>query len=322
MVSFRWPIFLWGLLIVPFAAAGYLWLLRRRPPSPIRFPGLDDVVRAMGTRQRLRRHVPPAALLLALLAAAFAVSRPVIPLRIPTDRSAIMLAIDVSGSMLSQDVAPTRLGAAQSAANAFVAVLPGPIRIGLVTFAGDAVLHLPPTEDHQRVQDAIKAISVRHRTAIGDGLMEAVAALPGRVRPLPDGTVPPQQPGSRPPGIVVLLSDGQNNAGMDPLAAADLARLQEVTVYTVGIGQPMTPDNRWIVGGPLDEETLRAVAHRTGGEYFHPTSAGALREVYRTLARSVGWESQPVEVTGLIAALGAVLLIIALVGSVWLHPLR
>jgi Ca-activated chloride channel family protein len=322
VVSFRWPVFLWGLLVVPFAAAAYLWLLRRRPPSAIRFSRLDVVVRAMGTHRRLRRHIPPAAFLLALAAVAFAVSRPVVPLRIPTDRSAIMLAIDVSGSMLSRDVTPTRLMAAQAAAKAFVAALPGHIRIGLVTFAGNAVLQLLPTEDHQRVQEAIEGITVRHRTAIGDGLMEAVAALPGRVRPLPDGTIPPRQPGPRSPGIVVLLSDGQNNAGMDPLAAADLARFQEVTVYTVGIGQPMTPDNRWMVGGPLDEETLRAVAHRTGGEYFHPTSAGALRVVYRTLARSVGWESQPVEVTGLIAALGALLLIVALVGSWRLQPLR
>ncbi len=320
-IVFQWPGFLWGLVLVPIFAAVYVWLLRRRAWTPVRFPGVDTLIAAIGPRRPAWRHVPAVAFLLGVVVVMVAVARPVIPLQLPTDQSAIMLSIDVSGSMLSQDVAPSRLAAAKAAAKAFVAALPGRIRIGLVTFAGFAQVHMLPTTDHTRLQEAIDAIGVRHRTAIGDGLMEAVAALPGRVRALPDGTLPPMPPGPRPPGFVVLLSDGQNNAGMDPLVAADLARREEVTVYTVGIGVPIT-ENRFVIGGPLDEETLRAVARRTGGEYFHPTSGEALRDVYKKLARSVAWVSQPVEATAIAAGLAAVIVAAALAISLLRHPLQ
>jgi len=320
-IAFQWPGVLWGLVLVPVLAAAYVWLLRRRARAPVRFPGVDVLAAALGQRRSAWRHIPAALFLVGVVALMVAMARPVVPLRVPTDRSAIMLAIDVSGSMLSQDVAPSRLEAARAAAKAFVAALPGRVRIGLVTFAGYATVHMMPTTDHARLQEVIDAIGVRHRTAIGDGLMEAVAALPGRVRPLPDGTLPPMPPGPRPPGFVVLLSDGQNNAGMDPLVAADLARREEVTVYTVGIGVPIT-ENRFVIGGPLDEDTLRAVAHRTGGEYFHPTSGGALRDVYKRLARSVAWVSQPVEATAIVAGLAASIVIAALAISFLRHPLQ
>lgn len=173
--------------------------------------------------------------------------------------------------------------------------------------------------------EAIDRLSVRHRTAIGDGLAEAVAALPGRVRPRPDGSLPRMPPGAVPPGVVVLLSDGQNNAGMDPLAAAEAARRERVTVYTVGVGQPPGGDGSstrgFVIGGPVDEETLQAVAQRTGGAYYRASSAGRLRDIDRTLARSAGWEPRPTEVTALAAGLGAAALLAALVLSVLLHPL-
>jgi len=320
-VAFQWPGFLWGFVLLPVLAAAYLWALRRRTRVPVRFPGVETLAAAVGPRRSAWRHIPAVLFLLGLATLAAAMARPTVPLRLPSDRSAIMLSIDVSGSMLSRDVAPSRLEAAKAAAKAFVAALPGRIRIGLVTFAGYATVHMLPTTDHERLQAAIDAIGVRHRTAIGDGLVEAVAALPGRVRPMPDGTLPSLPPGPRPPGFVVLLSDGQNNAGMDPLVAAEIARREEVTVYTVGIGVPIT-ENRFVIGGPLDEETLRAVAHRTGGEYFHPTSGGALRDIYKKLARSVAWVSQPVEATALASGLAAAMLIVGLAIGFLRHPLQ
>jgi len=320
-VAFQWPGFLWGLVLLPLLAAAYAWLLRRRTRVPVRFPGVETLAAAVGPRRSTWRHIPAVLFLLGLAILTAAMARPTVPMRIPSDQSAIMLSIDVSGSMLSQDVTPSRLEAAKAAAKAFVAALPGRIRIGLVTFAGYATVHMVPTTDHEHLQAAIDAISVRHRTAIGDGLMEAVAALPGRVRLLPDGTLPPLPPGPRPPGFVVLLSDGQNNAGMDPLVAADLARREEVTVYTVGIGVPIT-ENRFVIGGPLDEDTLRAVAHRTGGEYYHPTTGGGLRDVYKKLARSVAWVSQPVETTAIASGLAAAILILGLAIAFLRHPLQ
>lgn len=189
----------------------------------------------------------------------------------------------------------------------------GTVRVGLVTFAGDAVVQAFPTPDHQRVEQTIDGITIRHRTAIGEGLAEAVAALPGRVRPHPTKELPPAAPGPRPPGYVVLLSDGQNNTGMDPLVAPELARFQEVTVVTVGIGRRSLSDTAWVIGGPVDEVTFQAIARITHGASSHPSSSDQLRDMYRRLARRIGWELRPVEVTSSAAALAAASLAASLV---------
>lgn len=120
---------------------------------------------------------------------------------------------------------------------------------------------------------------------------------------------------------MLLLSDGQNNGGIDPLEAADWARRQQVTVYTVGIGQPLGSTTGFMIGGPLDEATLKAIAERTGGTYHHASSAGELKEIYRSVSRSAGWRVQRVEVTGALAGLVALALLAAVVLSVRSQPL-
>jgi len=317
---FLWPAFLWGLLLVPALAAGYAWMLRRRAPQSITFPALE-MVAAADRRGRRRRLTAAAVFIAAIGAAVLALARPTIPMPQPVNRSAIVLSIDVSGSMLSQDITPSRLEAAKTAAKGFVAGLPRGIPVGLVTFAGDAVLVASPTEDRGRILGAIDGITVRHRTAIGEGLIEAVAALPERTRPPHDGSPPPVSGASKPPGVVVLLSDGQNNSGIDPLDAAEWARRQQVTVYTVGIGQPLGSTTGFMIGGPLDEATLQAIADRTGGTYHHASSAGELKDIYRTVSRAAGWKVQPVEVTGAVGALVALALLAAVALSVRSQPL-
>src|SRR5437867_656357 len=240
----------------------------------------------------------------------------------PTYRRFRQETMDVSGSMRSTDIAPSRLEAAKSSAKAFLRSLPTSVRVGFVAFAGYAGLLAPPGTDHARIEALIDGVSTARRTAIGDGLLEAVAALPGRVRPDPNGTLPAAPALPLPPGMIVLLSDGRSNAGMDPLKAAAIAAQQQVTVYTVGVGQRVTPDNTWTIGGTLDEETLQTIASLTGGTYYHASSAQGLRDVYRKLARSLGWERRPTEVSAAFAGITALLLTAALAAS-WLrvHPL-
>ncbi|HLW47446.1 MAG TPA: VWA domain-containing protein [bacterium] len=319
-LGFRWPLMLWGLLLLPAFAAGYAWMLRRRIPRSIAFPALWLVAEA-DRRARRRRALPAGLFIAAVGAAVAALAGPMVPMPRPVIRSAVMLSIDVSGSMLSEDIAPSRLEAARTAAKGFAAGLPRGIPVGLVTFAGDAQLVMPPIDDLGRVLAAIDGITVRHRTAIGEGLIEAVAALPERTRPPSTGPLPTPPAAARPPAVVVLLSDGQNNSGRDPLEAADWARRQQVTVYTVGIGQPLGSTRGFMIGGPLDEATLQAIAERTGGAYHHASSAGELRTIYRTLGRSVGWTVRPVEVTGLAAGLAALGLLFAVWLSVRAQPL-
>ncbi|HLJ61780.1 MAG TPA: VWA domain-containing protein [bacterium] len=321
-MTFLWPVFLWGLIAVPVCFAALVAALRRRRRPGVTFSRLDAVAEATRQTRGVRRYAATAVFLCALILVPVALARPVILLPVPSDQAAVMLAIDVSGSMMSQDVKPSRLRAAQEAAKSFVLGLPSHVRVGLVTFAGYATVLAPPTTEHAQVAHTIDGITVQHRTAIGDGLMEAVAALPGRVRPGPDGTLPPMPPGSRPPGFVVLLSDGQNNAGMDPMRAADLARRESVTVYTVGIGKDAVSDSGvFMIGGALDETTLRDIAHHTGGLYYHPQSGQELRDIYHRLAQAIGWQQRPTEITGAAAVVVAGLLVAALLVSVLTKPI-
>src|SRR3989337_2585206 len=281
-VTFIWPGLLWGLLLVPAVLALYVRLLRRALLESLPHPYTPLVAIAASHGNRFTRYLPAALLLLALTSAVVAVARPVVPLPVPADRSAIILAID-SGSMRSQDILPTRLDAAKAAAKDFVAALPNRVRLGLVMFGGYALLLVPPGTDRPRILEAIDGLGFVRRTAIGEGLLEAVVALPERSRPGLDGTLPAPS-GRRPPGIVILLSDGRSHTGIDPLEAAAIARRQEVTVYTIGVGQPFTPDNVYTIGGSLDEYTLKEIARLTGGTYHHASPPEALRGGHQKIA--------------------------------------
>jgi Ca-activated chloride channel family protein len=321
MPTFTSPGFLWGLLTLPLLAAAYVAAVRRTSRYRISY-STGSLLAVAVARTGKRQHLSAALFLLALAAIILALARPEALVRVPADRAAIVLSIDISGSMRSTDVSPTRLDAAKAAARTFIETVPERVRIGLVVFAGFASVLSEPTTDHARLIGLIDGLGLARRTAIGEGLLEAVAALPDRAKPGPDGS-PPSIPINPTPGFVVLLSDGRNNAGIDPLQAAEIARDQKVRVYTIGLGQPVTPDNAWTIGGPMDEETLQAIASMTGGQYYHSSSAQSLRGVYRTLGRRIGWERRPTEVSAVAAGV-ALLALLAATALSWLRlsPLR
>ncbi|MDQ7842999.1 MAG: VWA domain-containing protein [Armatimonadota bacterium] len=317
-MSFQWPAMLFGLVVLPVLGWVYLWLLRRPPRRAVRFTQVALLGRALRQTRPWRRHLPAALLGSALVCIILALARPVAPLPVPSAQNTVILSIDVSRSMLAEDMPPNRMEAAKSAAREFVESLPRGLKVGLVTFSSYAQLVVPPTADRARVLEAIGLLTTEYATAIGDGLVEAVYALPGRQRPLDPMSPPPPPKESAPPATVVLLSDGQSNRGVVPQDAARLARDQRVKVFTVGIG---TPEGTFLnLGGRsiwvrLDEDTLREMAEIAGGSYYHARSVLELRQVYRRLSRVVGWESRPTEVSALGAGLALVLLVGALVSS-------
>ncbi len=319
---FTWPAVLWALLLTPVLVWLYRAAQRRGSRHAVGFPDVTLISTAAAWARPARRHAPAVLFLIGVTFLLLAIARPRAPVLVAADRSTIILSIDVSGSMRSQDIQPNRLGAAQTAAKAFIATVPPTVRVGLVTFAGYAALIVPPGTDRALLVEAIDRLSYARRTAIGEGLLEAVAALPGRVRPSPDGSLPASPPGGRPPGVVILLSDGRSNSGIDPMAAAVIARQQEVTVYTVGVGSPANAGTAWTIGGSLDEETLQAMARETGGTYYHASTSQGLRAVYRGLARAVGWERRLDEVTSVAGMLGGLAILASvLVARLLTHPL-
>lgn len=320
MATFIWPALLWGLLLLPVLAALYVRALRRAPRYPVTY-STAGTLRLAAARSAWRRHAAATLFLLGLGAVVVTLARPTVPLPVPSDRAAIILSMDISGSMRSQDILPSRLQAAKDAAKAFLDATPDRVRVGLVVFAGYSSLLSPPTTDHRRLATLIDDLGTARRTAIGEGLLEAVAALPGRVRPNLEGTMPLVLT-APPPGVVILLSDGRNNSGIDPLEAARMAKAQDVTVYTIGLGARTVSDFGWSIGGPMDEETLQTIAAMTGGTYHHASTADALHGIYRGLARAIAWDRRPTEVSAVGAGTAALLIVAATVLSWAAVPLR
>lgn len=314
-MRFLWPAALELYLGIPLLAGGYAWMLRRRARRYVRFSNLDLMTEAAGAAVRWRRHLPAGLYLLTLCAVIFALARPVAMILFPDNRTAVMLSIDVSASMHERDVVPTRLDAAKHAAREFVRALPRGAKAGLVSFSDTATLVAPPTENHELLLQAIDGLAIASSTAIGDGLLEAVHALPGRLRPpagiprVASSTDAEADADRLPPAAVILLSDGESNTGTDPYDAAAVAHRLRVKVYTIGLGSPDASTD------PLDEDTLMGLAQTTGGEYYRVDSADKLGRAYRALGRSIVWTSQPTEISGPISVGAALLLMCTLLAS-------
>jgi len=168
---------LWLLLAIPLLVAAYVVVLRRRKRSAVRYASLTLIRDALGPGQRLRRHVPPALLLLALTAAIVALARPTATVTLPAQYMTIAMAMDVSLSMRATDVEPNRLAAAQNAAKAFIEELPADVRLGIVTFAGTAAVVQTPTDSKQDMIAAIDRFQLQRATATGSGLILSLGML-------------------------------------------------------------------------------------------------------------------------------------------------
>lgn len=332
-MNFLWPQNLWLMLVLPWLPALYLWLLRRPGKPALRLSSVSVARRA--SSRRWRRHVPPALFLLALCALLLGLARPTARLTLPWSSSTIMLAIDVSLSMRVKDVKPTRMVAAQEAAKTFLHELPRDIEVGIVTFAGSAQVAQQATIDRASLVDAIDAVQMQMGTAVGSAIVLCLAELfpdhgidlgemnfgPRRkARSLDDtGKAPPKQitpvaPGSYDAAAIILLSDGRRTTGVDTLEAAKMAAERGVRIYAVGLG---TVDGHAAAGDgmaiylQLDEATLREVARLTGGEYYHAGTAEDLRSVYRKLGSRVQIRTRDTELTALLAAVAAILIVVA-----------
>jgi Ca-activated chloride channel family protein len=345
-MTFLWPDLLWLLLAVPVLVAAYLALLRRRKRAALRYASLSLLRDALGPGAGLRRHVPPLLFLLALVAMLLAVARPHALVTLPSHQETVILAMDVSGSMRATDVQPNRLVAAQTAARAFVQDQPGTTRIGVVAFAGTASVVQPPTHSREDVLAAIDRFQLQRATAIGSAILvslklivpdvefdlrgsnprpeaeRAVRGAPlesgeGRERPAPK----PVAPGSYPSAVIILLTDGRATTGPDPIEAARMAAERGIRIFTVGVGTKqggILSYEGWSMRVTLDEETLKAIAATTRGEYYHAGTAADLAQVYRSLNSRIVMERKATEVTALFAAAGLVLAVAsALLSVLW-----
>jgi Ca-activated chloride channel family protein len=312
-VSFASPIALWALVLVPIAAAGYIWFQRRRVRdasefvSPALFPNVVDDVPGW------RRHLPIALLLLAVASLLVGFARPHATISERAEEATVVLAIDTSRSMGAKDVAPTRLAAAQASARTFLAGLPKKYRVAVVAISSQPQLVSAPTVDRAFVGSAISALRLGQGTALGDGLANAIQVASGK----PPGTK--VTPGEKPvPSAILVISDGAQDGGTVQLPEAiRRARAAKIPIFTAALGTPEGIVNVPLVGGyneqirvPSNPTALRTVAAQTGGKFYSAPTQDDLSGVYRDLKSRLGSKDTDEEITVAFAAAGAILLLI------------
>ncbi len=281
-IVFANPIFLGLLVLLPLLLL-WQWLKYRQQYPELRMSSLSAVATTRSWKAILRP------LLTVLKIAAFlmltiALARPQNVLdeeKITTEGIDIVMAMDVSGSMLAQDFKPDRLGASKKVAQEFIEGRPHD-RVGLVVFAGESFTQCPVTTDQGVLKDLLQEIKsglIEDGTAIGMGLATAVTRL---------------KDSEAKSKVVILLTDGVNNSGfIDPMTAAETAKQFDVKVYTIGVGtQGKAPYPMKDIFGrtvtqymdvQIDEDLLREIAALTQGKYFRATNNKSLRAIYKEI---------------------------------------
>jgi len=295
-VSLDHPVrFAAALLAVAVFALLYGVLQRRKSAQDLAYSNVAFFAMAARPRTWIPRALQTL-WVLALAAVALGVSGPHLQLVLPSHDGAVFICIDTSGSMASTDVFPTRAAAAKAAARAFVNQSPSGTKIGIISFAGGAGIVVPLSSDHSAVLAGLDEIPQPDgATAIGDALELAARFLPAR--------------GHR---AVILVTDGVNNSGTDPMEMAQYLGRHHIPVYTVGIG---TPQGGLIPGtdeeATIDEGALRGYAQVSGGAYARAENATELREALQRLGRVTSLQPRRVDASLPFAAGGA----LAMVGA-------
>ena len=304
---------LWLLVAVAALVVAYVVLQRRRSRYAVRFTNLKLLDRVAPKRPQWRKHVPAGLFLamLGLLVVGFA--RPAAEVRVPRERATVLVAVDVSRSMLADDVAPDRLTAAKAAAREFVANLPEEFNVGLVGFAGSASVFVPPVTDRAALDAGIERLSEGAAGRAGTAIGDAIATSLDQIR-----TLDADAGEDTPPARVVVLSDGANTSGQDPAEAAGLATELGVPVDAISFGT----ESGVIAGAqpqsvPVDGETLRSVAQATGGNFFEAGSADELRDAYADIGSSVGYETERQDVSARFIGIGLVFAALAALASMF-----
>ena len=311
-MTFQSPVWLLALLVVAGLVALYVVLQLRRKAYAARFTNVALLGSLVPKRPGWRRHLAFGLIALALATLVVSLAVPSAKVRVPRERATVMMALDVSLSMKSSDVDPTRFQAMKTAAKKFVSALPSRINLGLVAFAGTANTLVTPTTDRGQVTGAIDNLQLAESTAIGEAIFTSLTDIQNFQDSL--GSTH-----KAPPARIVLLSDGYNTVGRGDTQAIDAARGAHVPVSTIAFGTDygtLTLDGE-TVPVPVDRGTLRKIADDTGGSYSEAASAAQLQAVYEHLGSQIGYTTEPKDISSwfvrggvLLALLGAVLSLI------------
>ena len=304
------PARLWLLVVVVALVGLYVAVQLTRPRYTVRFSNLELLDQVAPKRPGWRRHLTAGVFLLAAALLVVSFAQPVMTVRVPQERTTVMLAFDTSLSMAAEDVAPNRFEAAQAAAKEFIDELPDRLNVGLVGFAGTAQLLVPPTQEHADVQFAIDNLELDKATAIGDAVRLSLDVIEDQAQGVEEGT---------PDAAIVLISDSETTVGLPTEEAIPLAAEAGVAVSTIAYG---TPDGQIMVdedgdgigqltGVPVNVDELRALAEGTGGTAYTAESSNDLQSVYDQLGSAIGFEEETQDVAYRFVGAGLLALLVA-----------
>jgi Ca-activated chloride channel family protein len=348
-LSFSWPWALFALLVLPLVFAAWWLIRRRRRRATVRVTSMALVRLAAPGRSRWRRRVPAALLGVGLAVLAIGAARPQATVPEASSSATIMLALDVSGSMCSTDVKPNRITAAEQSAGAFIKSQAGGPRIGIVVFSGTAVGLVPPTGDTQQLLNALGGLSTGGGTAIGEGILTSLDAI-AQVDPsvAPTGASVRRNLGAGyADDVIVVLTDGSNNRGVDPPVAAKQAAARGVRVFTIGYGTDNPAELECSAtqfggysggfggggfggggggggGNPFDADysALTQISKTTGGTFYRAQDASQLSSALAKLPAAFTIVHKHVDIAALFAALGGLLIVVAVALSLWWNRVR
>ncbi len=347
-MSLSWPWALLAIGVIPLVFAVWWLTRRRRRRAVLRVTSIALVRTAVPGRSRWRRRIPVALLMLGLAVLAVGAARPQATVPVASSSATIMLALDVSGSMCSTDVKPNRITAAEQAASAFIKSQAGGPRIGLVTFAATAVVLVPPTTDTKQLLSALGGLTTSFGTAIGEGILtslDAIAQVDPSVPPT-GATVSRARGAGYSDDVIVVLTDGSNNHGVDPQTAAIQAADRGVRVFTIGYGTdnpaPLECSSTQFGGfgggfggfggggfggqggNPLaaDYGALMQISRTTGGTFYRAQDADQLSKALARLPAAVTIVRKHIDIAYWFAAAGGLLIAAAVALSLWWNRTR
>jgi Ca-activated chloride channel family protein len=311
MPQFETPWVLGFWILIPVLLGLYIWFSRMRNKRGMRFTNTGVLGAVVPKQSQWVRHVAVALSLISLTFLIGAFARPQGVQRVPRERATIILVMDVSRSMQSIDVKPTRLDAAKQSAIEFVKSLPSSYNVSVVTLSGDPQIVAAPTTDRGAVERVLNSLKLQDSTAVGDSITVALKAL---------DMAPKGADGTQAPGAIVLLSDGQNTSGSDPMTAAAAAKTRSVPIFTIAFG---TANGYVDLDGkrqavPPDPQLLQKIAAETGGQAYSADSLGSLKDVYKRARSEVGYDDEVTETTATWAFYGFIAAALAAVGAVLL----
>ncbi len=279
-MSFSSPVWLAALALIPLAIAAWALSRRRARRYAVRFPAVATARLAALSGSSWFRYLPAALLLASVAALALAMAKPHVPYTVAVNEGSVMLVSDESGSMAATDVQPTRLDAAERAANTFIDQLPSQVRLGAVAFSTSPNSVQAPSADHSGARELIDGQQANGATATGDALQLALQLLHGGSK-------------KRLPAAIVLLSDGSANQGVDASTIAKLAGKEKIPIDTVALGTPNgTLPNPDPLGPPVpvppDPALMQQLAKLSGGQTFNAQSADELSSIYQRLGKQLG----------------------------------